>query len=282
MGQAGKVTSIKVKGKSLADAAKERTTVAKTYKLYIGGKFVRSESGRHMRCVDSAGSFLANVCRASRKDLRDAVKAAREAQGAWSARSAYNRAQILYRLAEMLEGRSAQFIGEMVEFGFEQDEAERAVRASVDRLVYYAGWADKYQQVFATVNPVSSPHFNFSYLEPVGVVAAFANLSPSLLSCVTSVAPIICGGNAAVIILGGDDQRVGLTFAEVAHSSDVPAGVINILSGDATELLPWVASHMDINSVVCYGLDNGALAELKREGSINLKRVVSLEIRDLY
>ena len=251
-----------------------RSAVLKTYKLYIGGQFPRTESGRTDRFEDPSGALCANVCRASRKDFREAVEAARAASGSWAARSAYNRAQILYRAAEMLEGRAAQFREELQREGVAEAEARAEVEASVDRLVYYAGWADKLQQVFGAVNPVASSHFNFSILEPTGVVAAVAPEEPGLLGLVSVLAPALVAGNTTVTLASAKHPLSAISFAEVLASSDVPGGVVNLLTGRRDELLEHFASHMDVNALVLTDLESDVVAELRTAAADNVKRVV--------
>lgn len=252
-----------------------RVTVAKTYKIYINGKFPRTESGRYFTISDSRGVVIANVCRGSRKDFRNAVVAARGAVAGWSACSAYLRGQILYRIAEMLEGRRAQFTDELVLQGLGKRKATAEVDASIDRLVYYAGWADKYQQVFSAVNPVSSSHFNFSVLEPTGVVAILAPESSGLLGLVSNVAPAIAGGNTCVALASESLPLSAISFAEVLNSSDVPAGVVNILTGYRDELRGQFASHMDVNAVVYCDGDEDVAGHVQTEAAENMKRVVA-------
>jgi len=253
--------------------------ILKTYKIYIGGAFPRTESGRYYPITDSKGNTLANVCLSSRKDVRNAVVAARKAFGGWSEKTAFNRGQILYRIAEMLDGRKAQFIDELVQQGISKSKAEKEVQQAVDRLVYYAGWADKYQQIASSVNPVSSSHFNFSALEPMGVIGVIAPQENSLLGLISSVIPAICGGNTVVVAASESHPLCAVTFAEVLHSSDVPGGVVNILTGKIAELAPALAAHMDINALVSSGL-----GELQRTLALscveNLKRNFSYSNSD--
>ena len=253
--------------------ANKRIGVQKTYKLYIGGAFPRTESGRYLKLEDTNGELIANLSRASRKDFRNAVTAARSAAKGWGARSAYNRGQILYRLAEMIEGRRAQFIQEISIQGIAPAQADNEVTASVDRLVYYAGWSDKYQQIFSAVNPVNSSHFNFSVLEPMGVVAAVAPEKPSLLGLISVIAPAICGGNTVVVLASESLPLSAVTLAEAIHSSDVPGGVINLLTGYHSELLSHFASHMDVNALVYCGNDEEEIKALEVTAAENLKRV---------
>lgn len=253
--------------------------ILKTYKIYIGGAFPRTESGRYYPITDSKGNTLANVCLSSRKDVRNAVVAARKAFGGWSEKTAFNRGQILYRIAEMLDGRKAQFIDELVQQGISKSKAEKEIQQSVDRLVYYAGWADKYQQIASSVNPVSSSHFNFSALEPMGVIGVIAPQENSLLGLISLVIPAICGGNTVVVAASESHPLCAVTFAEVLHSSDVPGGVVNILTGKIAELAPALAAHMDINALVSSGL-----GELQRTLALscveNLKRNFSYSNSD--
>ena len=253
----------------------ERVSVAKTYKIYIGGKFPRTESGRYFTLSNSRGVVIANVCRGSRKDFRNAVVAARSAVAGWSSASAYLRGQILYRIAEMLEGRREQFIAELELQGVSKRKASTEVDASIDRLVYYAGWADKYQQVFSAVNPVSSSHFNFSVLEPTGVVAIMAPEESGLLGLVSNIAPAIAGGNTCVVLASESLPLCAVSLAEVLHSSDVPAGVVNLLTGYRDELRGQFASHMDVNAVVYCDGDADVARLVQTEAAENLKRVVA-------
>jgi acyl-CoA reductase-like NAD-dependent aldehyde dehydrogenase len=251
-----------------------RLAVAKTYKLYIDGKFPRTESGRYFTLEDKDGAVIANVCRASRKDFRNAVVAARNAFGGWSGTSAYLRGQILYRIAEMLEGRREQFIAELALQGATRRQATAEVDAAIDLLVYFAGWADKYQQVFSAVNPVSSSHFNFSVLEPTGVVAIVAPDDSGLLGLVGNIMPAIVGGNTTVVLASQTRPLVAVSFAEVLHASDVPAGVVNLLTGYRTELAGQFASHMDVNAIV-YAVDDPEVEkQVQRDAADNIKRVI--------
>ena len=251
-----------------------RLPVAKTYKIYIGGKFPRTESGRYFTLEDKKGRVIANICRGSRKDFRNAVVAARKAQPGWASASAYLRGQILYRVAEMLEGRREQFVAELQQQGSTPRAAAREVDLAIDRLIYFAGWADKYQQVFSAVNPVASSHFNFSVLEPTGVVSVLAPDDTSLLGLVSNVAPAIAGGNTCVVLASESKPLCAVSFAEVLHASDVPGGVVNILTGLRSELTEQFASHMDVNAVVwCDG--NRKTAETVQDlAAENMKRVV--------
>ena len=255
-------------------SAATRVPVAKTYKIYIDGKFPRTESGRYFALEDRKGKVLANVCRGSRKDFRNAVVAARKAQPGWAAQSAYLRGQILYRIAEMLEGRREQFAHELALQGSTARAAEREVDAAIDRLIYFAGWADKYQQVFSAVNPVSSSHFNFSVLEPTGVVAILAPDDSGLIGLVSNIAPAIVGGNSCVVLASEQLPLSAVSFAEVLHASDVPGGVVNLLTGFRSELGGQFASHMDVNAVVFCDGDSEVAAKIQSVAADNLKRVV--------
>ncbi len=235
-----------------------RLPVRKTYKLYIGGAFPRSESGR---------TYIAdgqNVARASRKDLRDAVRAARSAQPKWAAMTAYNRGQVIYRIAEMMEARDAEF-GELC-------SGRKEVERSIDRLVWYAGWADKLAQLLGSANPVAGPYFNFTVPEPTGVVGILAPEEPSLAGLVSRLAPAVVGGNTVVLVAGEKSPLAAIELAEVLATSDVPGGVVNILTGFRNELSPWLAGHMDVNALDLTGAD-GEIAELERLAAGNVKRV---------
>lgn len=249
-----------------------RLEVLKTYKIFIGGQFPRTESGRYYTPLDSKGKALANICLSSRKDVRNAVVAARKAFGPWSERSAFNRGQILYRIAEMLEGRHAQFVDELMRQGSSKVAATNEVNFSIDRIVYYAGWCDKYNQVVSSVNPVSSSHFNFSSLEPMGVVGVVAEQSTSLIGLVSLILPAICGGNSTVVLASEKLPLCAVTFSEVIHSSDVPAGVINILTGSSDEMAPILASHMDVNALITSNLETKLSNKLSLLSVDNLKR----------
>lgn len=263
--------------------SEKRIDVKKTYKMYIGGAFPRSESGRSYKVYDSEKNLLADACQGSRKDFRDAVKSARSAFTSWSSRSAYNRGQILYRIAEMMENRRDQFMRELGPIGFKTAEAEADINASIDRLIYYAGWADKYQQVFGSINPVASAHFNFSILEPTGVVAALAPENSPLLGLVSVIAPVIVGGNTCVILASEAHPLPAMSFAEVLNSSDVPGGVINILTGFRKELAEHFSTHMDVNALV---YTDNLPAEMKKmideNASLNVKRIIKTPVEDWY
>ncbi|MBX7137318.1 MAG: aldehyde dehydrogenase family protein [Oligoflexia bacterium] len=266
--------------KDRAAARQERLPVLKTYKLFIDGKFPRSESERYYALTSANGESIANVQLGSRKDFRNAVVAARKAFPGWAGRTAYNRGQILYRMAEMLEGRRAQFIEELETLGASRSEAETETAMAVDRLIYYAGWADKFQQVFSSVNPVASSHFNFSMLEPTGVAALLAPEDSGLLGLISVVAPAVAGGNSVVVLASHSKPLAAITFSEVLHTSDLPAGVINILTGTRKELLKHFASHMDVNALVYCGSDAEEIRTVQLEAAENLKRVVIEENSD--
>ena len=254
-----------------------RLEILRTYKIYIGGQFPRTESGRYYVPANKKGQALANVCLSSRKDVRDAIVAARSAVGGWSGRAAFNRAQILYRIAEMLEGRRAQFIDELIKQDSSTKDAEQEVNISIDRLIYYAGWCDKFQQVFSSVNPVASSHFNFSVPEPTGVVTIVAPQNSSLLGLVSVIAPVIAGGNTCVVLASENKPLCSVTFAEVINSSDVPGGVINILTGKPSELVKYFAEHMDVNAVVYCENDAATKKLIQEKASLNVKRVLFYE-----
>jgi acyl-CoA reductase-like NAD-dependent aldehyde dehydrogenase len=258
-----------------ARETRQRVPVAKTYKIYIDGKFPRTESGRYVALEDSKGRVIANVCRSSRKDFRNATVAARKAQPGWAGSSAYLRGQILYRIAEMLEGRREQFIAELRLQGATQRAARHEVDTSIDRLIYFAGWADKYQQVFSAVNPVASSHFNFSVLEPTGVVSIIAPDDSGLLGLVSNVAPVIVGGNTCVVLASESLPLSAVSFAEVLHASDVPGGVVNILTGLRSELTEHFASHMDVNAIVFCDGAAGTARTIQELAADNIKRVVA-------
>ncbi len=256
-------------------AATTRVPVAKTYKIYIDGKFPRTESGRYFTLNDEDGNVIANMCRGSRKDFRNSVVAARNAVAGWSSATAYLRGQILYRIAEMLEGRAEQFVAELVLQGVSRRKARAEVDATIDRLVYYAGWADKYQQVFSAVNPVASSHFNFSVLEPTGVVSVMAPNDSVLLGLVSNIAPVIVGGNTCVVLASETLPLCAVSFAEVLHASDVPAGVVNILTGYRQELSGQFASHMDVNAVIFCDGNADTAKDIQQQAADNIKRVIS-------
>ena len=255
----------------------ERLAVKKTYKLAIGGSFPRSESGRSYEVLDAKGRFLANAAMASRKDARDAVVAARKVYPAWSGATAYNRGQVLYRVAEMMEGRRAQFVDEVAAGeGVTRPRAERSVDEAIDRWVWCAGWADKIAQVVGSSNPVAGPYFDFSVPEATGVVAVLAPQASSLLGLVSVLAPVVVSGNTAVVVTSQQRPLPAVTLAEVLGTSDVPGGVVNVLTGTTAEIAPWLASHMDVNAIDLTGIagdeDQGRALEV--QAAENLKRVM--------
>jgi acyl-CoA reductase-like NAD-dependent aldehyde dehydrogenase len=253
----------------------DRLDVRKTYKLYIGGAFPRSESGRSYVVTNSRGRFIANAAKASRKDARDAVVAARKAYGGWSGKTAYNRGQVLYRIAEVMEGRHEQFSAEVATAeGLPIARARAAVDASIDRWVWYAGWADKLAQVVGSSNPVAGPYFDFSLPEATGVVAVLAPQESSLLGLTSVLAPVIVSGNTVVAVTSYERPVPAITLGEVMATSDVPGGVVNLLTGSATEIGPWLAEHMDVNGIDLTGIsDPDEARELEAAAAENLKRV---------
>ena len=255
--------------------AADRIGVRKTYKLYIGGAFPRTESGRAYEVVDARGELLANACRGTRKDIRDAVRAARTAFPGWAARTAFNRAQILYRIAELMEGRRDQFVAEVIAAeGVSRPRATRTVDAAIDRWVWYAGWADKYPQIIGTVNPVSGPYFNFSVPEPTGVVGVIAPEGSSLLGLVSRVAPALVSGNALVVLASETRPLPAVTLTEVLATSDVPGGVVNLITGLRSELVSHLAGHMDVNALDAFGADPAVATALEISAVENVKRYV--------
>jgi acyl-CoA reductase-like NAD-dependent aldehyde dehydrogenase len=255
-----------------------RLEVRKTYKLYVGGKFPRSESGRSYEVTDARGRFLANAAQASRKDARDAVLAARGAVKGWAGATAYNRGQVLYRVAELLEGRRAQFVDEVSRGeGLQRARAEKVVDAAIDRWVWYAGWSDKVAQVLGGLNPVAGPFFDISAPEPTGVVAVLAPQRSSLLGLVSVIAPAIVTGNTVVVLASERRPLPAVTLGEVLATSDVPGGVVNVLTGRTAEVAPWLASHMDVNAIDltgAAGAEGLAWADLEVAAADNLKRVL--------
>ena len=258
-----------------------RIEVLKTYKIYIGGSFPRTESGRYYPLIVNKKT-VANMCLSSVKDFRNAVVAARGAQGGWSHKTAYNRCQILYRIAEVLEGRKAQFVAELELQGITKAKAAKEVDLSIDRLIYYAGWCDKYTQLYSTVNPVSGSFFNFSVPEPTGVVSVYAPQQSGLLGLVTQIASIISGGNTCVVLASEQLALCAVTFAEVLATSDVPGGVVNILTGNQAELLTQFAAHKDVNAILYCGKDAEMIAKIQDLAIENLKRVVLREDNDYF
>ena len=250
-----------------------RIDVLKTYKIFIGGKFPRTESGRYFHMKNAKGDLLANMCLSSRKDFRNAVVSARKAQENWANATALNRGQILYRIAEMLESRKSQFIQQLISIGSTKSAAKKEVALSIDRLIYYAGWSDKFQQIFSSVNPVASSYFNFSILEPTGVVSIIAPNENPLLGLISLLAPTIVGGNTCVILAPCTNPLVAISLAEVLNTSDVPAGVVNILTGDREELLSHFASHKDVNAIIYCGDNLKEIKTVEEMATENLKRV---------
>jgi acyl-CoA reductase-like NAD-dependent aldehyde dehydrogenase len=251
---------------------RERLAVRKTYKLYVGGDFPRSESGRSYPATGPDGEVVARVARASRKDLREAVRAARGAGSGWSGATAYNRGQVLYRVAELMEGRRDQFVAEAGRSGAR--DPDREVEAAIDRWVWYAGWSDKIHHILGSVNPVAAPYFNFTIPEPTGVVGVVAPEEPALLGLVSRLAPVVVSGNCAVVLASERWPLPAVTLAEVLATSDVPGGVINVLTGYTAELVPWLAGHMDVNAIDISGLSEDLRPEVERLGAENVKRIV--------
>jgi acyl-CoA reductase-like NAD-dependent aldehyde dehydrogenase len=255
-------------------SAERRIAVAKTFKLYIGGQFPRTESGRYLSVQLADGSTI-NTCYASRKDLKNAVVAARAAVTGWGSRSAYNRSQILYRIAEMLEGRKMQLAADLVQSGHSPDDANQELDDTIDRIVYFAGWCDKFTQVFSAVNPVATSHFNFSVPEPMGIVGIIYSDDVSLLSMVSHLMPVVAGANTAVLMLPPRATPWAINFAEIMQTSDLPAGVVNVLTGLSKELTGHFASHLDINAVIDVGGTPAEIQELQSTGAAHILRVVS-------
>ncbi len=250
-----------------------RLEVLKTYKLFIGGQFPRSESGRYYPLTNSKKEIIANISLSSRKDFRNAVEAARATFAGWSGKTHFNRGQILYRIAEMLEGRKAQFVDELILQGLTEKQAGAEVSLSVDRLVYYSGWCDKYSALFSTVNPVSSSHFNFSVPESMGVVTVICSDKFSLLGLISVIAPIIAGGNTCVVLASEKLPLCAISFAEVLATSDLSAGVVNILTGNSEELHSHFSSHMDVNAMVYCRDNKNEIKTISENASLNVKRV---------
>jgi len=261
---------------------RRRLAVQKTYKLFIGGKFARGENGRVIAARDGHGNVLANYCRASRKDFRDAVRAARSAIPGWTNYSPYSRGQILYRAAEMLEGRRLELENELARVDRSGAGARREVTAAIDRLVYYAGWTDKFSQILGSVNPVATSHFNFTIPEPTGVVVALTPDAPALLGLVSVIAPIIATGNSVVALASTANALAPLTFSEIIATSDLPPGVFNLLAGDRNELAPHFASHMDVNAIVDAGGDDKIGEELQAGTAANVKRYVQRAVANYF
>ena len=251
-----------------------RIDVKKTYKLFIGGAFPRSESGRTYEVKDAKGNFIANPSLASRKDLRDAVVAARSAHGGWSGATAFNRGQILYRIAEMMEGRTGQFVDEIVALeGVTPSAAKKQVEEAIDLWVWYSGWCDKIGSIYGSTNAVSGSFYNFTIPESLGVVTVFAPAKPSLLGLVQSLAPVLAGGNTAIVIASEKYPLSAITLSEALGTSDLPGGVVNILTGSCAELAPWAGSHMDIDGIDASGLSTAQEKDLRIAGADNLKRI---------
>jgi acyl-CoA reductase-like NAD-dependent aldehyde dehydrogenase len=251
-----------------------RLDVKKTYKLFIGGAFPRSESGRSYQVQDSKRNFIANPAQASRKDLRDAVLAAKSAHPQWSSATAYNRGQILYRIAEIMEGRSEQFVAEIAALeGVTSKAALKQVHDAIDTWVWYAGWTDKISSTAGSTNPIAGPYYNFTIPEPLGVVGIFAEQKSSLLGLVRGLAPILASGNSTVVVASEKRPLPAITLSECCATSDVPSGVINILTGLTNELAPWMASHMEVDGIDISGLDPKTDADMRRSGTDNLKRI---------
>ena len=264
-------------------AGGEPLAVRKTYKLYIGGEFVRTESCRYDPIASPKKALLANVSRGSRKDLREAVRRARDAQSGWASKTAYLKGQILYRMAEMLEGRAASFEKLLRETRtLSAAAARREVRASIDRLVHYAGWSDKFTALLGSVNPVASSYFDFSVPEPTGVVGIVAPETPDLLGLVTHLAPVVVSGNAAVALLSEAHPIASLELAEVLATSDLPGGVVNLISGRREEIVPHLARHMDVNAIADAGPDDALSKTLAEDAAVNVKRVRRYRLRDYF
>ncbi len=254
-----------------------RLSIRKTYKLYINGEFPRTESGRSYPVRTQGGDLIANASRGSRKDLRNSVVAARKALGGWSGKTAYNRGQILYRIAEVCESRAAELVEELRRQGSTAVDARKEVNAVIDRWVYYAGWSDKFAQFAGSVNPVAGPYYNFTVPEPTGVVGVIAPETPALLGLVSRIAPAIVGGNTVLAIASESRPLAALTLGEVLETSDVPAGVINILSGLKAELLPWLAAHMDVNAIDLTGAAADVIPALEVSAAENVKRIIRFD-----
>ena len=251
-----------------------RLDVKKTYKLFIGGAFPRSESGRSYQIQDSKRNFIANPAQASRKDLRDAVLAAKNSQAQWSSATAYNRGQILYRIAEIMEGRSDQFVAEIMALeGATPKAALKQVQEAIDTWVWYAGWTDKISSTAGSTNPIAGPYYNFTIPEPLGVVGIFAEQKSSRLGAVRWLAPVLASGNSAVVVASERRPLPAITLSECCATSDVPSGVINILTGVTSELAPWMASHMEVDGIDISGLDPKSDADIRKSGTENLKRI---------
>lgn len=252
-----------------------RLNVRKTWKLYINGEFPRTESGRFYPVNAPNGELLANACRGSRKDLRNAIAAARKAQSGWASRTAYNRGQILYRVAEVLESRASELEEELRRAGASKSDSRAEVDRSIDLWVYYAGWADKFSQILGSVNPVAGPYYNFTVTEPTGVVGVVAPETPALLGLTARIAPAIVAGNSVVAVLSESRPLPGITMGEVFATSDLPAGVVNLISGFRNELLPWLAAHMDVNAIDLAGVAREGRRDAEIAAAENVKRVIA-------
>lgn len=279
-GQVATKAKPKRKPSRVSEEIPARIPVMKTYKIFIGGKFPRTESGRYYLLRSATNEPIANMCLCSRKDFRDAVVAARSAFAGWAKRTAYNRAQILYRIAEMLEGRSQQFVSELIQQGSDPSQAQNEVALSIDRVLYYAGWADKFQQVFSSVNPVSSSHFNFSVLEPTGVVSIITPENTGLLGLLSVTIPAIAGGNAVIALASESKPLSAVTLSEVLATSDLPGGVINLLTGRRGELVEHFANHMDVNACIYCGDDKKDIATVRTKSALNVKRAIVYRQKD--
>lgn len=251
-----------------------RLNVRKTWKLYIDGEFPRTESGRFYPVSSSKGELLANACRGSRKDLRNAIVAARKAQPGWASRTAFNRGQILYRIAEVLESRAGELEEELRRAGVGKSDARGEVEKSIDLWVYYAGWSDKFSQVLGSVNPVAGPYYNFTLPEPTGVVGVLAPETPSLLGLTARIAPALVGGNTVVAVVSESQPLPGITMGEIFATSDVPAGVVNLISGFRKELLSWLAAHMDVNAIDLSAVSGDELRDAEIAAAENVKRTI--------
>jgi acyl-CoA reductase-like NAD-dependent aldehyde dehydrogenase len=246
--------------------------VLKTYKIFIGGQFPRTESGRYFSLKDKKGKLLANVCLSSRKDFRNAVVAARNAFGSWSSRTAFNRSQIIYRIAEVLEGRKQQFVEEMMLMGMSKIQANKEIKLCLDLIIYYAGWADKFQSLHSSVNPVQGSYFNFSVPEACGVVSILSDDESPLLALLHDLLPVITGGNTCIVLASEKFPLCAISFAEVLATSDLPPGVINILTGTHSELTEHFSSHMDVNAVIYSGNNKDEIKKIGENASLNVKR----------
>jgi len=252
--------------------------VLKTYKIFIDGKFPRTESGRYYVPENKCG----NICLSSRKDVRNAVVAAGNAASKWQSATAFNKSQVIYRIAEILEGRKTQFIDELTKQGYKAKEAEKEVLTAIDRIIYYAGWCDKFTPVFSSVNPVATPHFNFTAPEAIGTVGILAPEKSGLLGLVSAIIPVIVGGNTVVVLVSESLPLCAITFAEVLNTSDIPSGVVNILTGKRSELSEHFATHMDIKALLYYGNDKKEISSIQKNAVNNLKRITIREENDLY